>query len=285
MASLSLPPSQSAQSLPFRVSPLAAAPAPASTPLSQPQGASAPLQAARSGVAAAAADALPASSYNPWTLLAPLMCSPPSSSAPAVARMQEHLDALTAISLAYPQWLERCEAVLLALARARVDLQRFTHLSFLHCLLVRGELTAAQLPPFDDVPSSDGAPDTLMPSQHRAYRAPFTLHSPALNPRPIVPGVPPGIWAWMRRVRLEDIERRGAAAAANQQQREQVKQEDQQEDSSARDHTLRVVAPAVPARGIPVRSTRSPRPPQAPAPPPLPLPLLSQSQDTEHSFG
>jgi hypothetical protein len=133
-AAASLAHSQAA-SLPFRISPLAQFPAHHA----------APSVAASSSAAPPMPNHHPAASlsYNPWTLLAPLLCSgssTTSASSSSTSRslhppqqpqseLQQHLSSLASIDPSYPAWIARCETVLLLLAKHRMDLQRFTHVS------------------------------------------------------------------------------------------------------------------------------------------------------------
>jgi hypothetical protein len=106
-------------------------------------------------------------------------------------------------------------------------------LSFLHCLLVRGEISDEQMPPFAQPHRrSDGAGparaaaavsagNTAVPADHtpsQLYLAPFSLHSNAgTNPRPPIAGLNSAVWQWLRDADLEQMQRRDeqiTAAAA-----------------------------------------------------------------------
>jgi len=169
-------------------------------------------------------------------------------------------------------------------------------------MLVRGEFSADQLPPFDirsgtyvvpGAAAAAGPAASLPPSsqaQQRTYGAPFTLYSSSLNPRPLVPGVPPAIWKWLRGVDVHQLERRGAAQMQQQQQLRLQQQQQQQQQPAHQQRaafsSAAAVATVVPAMST-LRSGRPPRPPVQPALPPLPLPLPlpmpSFSQDTDAS--
>ena len=275
-------------SIPFHASPpiVTAAEAEAATiPASASSSSAAALQAASAAEPIAVSDPTYEPAYDPFKMLAPLICEADLDSsevaADTSAAAASHLASLSSIHASYPAWLRKCESVLRVLRASRLHPFVFTHLSMLHALLVGGAVPHEAMPPFDaGVPVAAAAEKPL-----RGLGGRFEVYDER-NPRPAVEGVPSGCWEWLRAVDVAELHRRGQA---RMQQTAQPRAAQAEQGPAPVVPSAPVAAPMPLAAPIPSASSPSTgalrrpasgsharRPPRPPAPPPLPLPLFSQ---------